>query len=290
MRLPLRALLTTMVGLLTTLLMTLGLITIGQSPAFAAGPYIPDPQRPIHPGTQVVTPFTVCTTNFVFTDDTGALYLGYTAHCNPKEDNQTSLNGCLMNPAPLGDRADFVVDKSANDSGTVVGSGTIVYSSWLAMHGEGQTDQTLCNNNDFALIKVDESDRAKVDPTVPHWGGPNTTEASGFPGWFQLMYGYLNSQYRTGNDASKPTTAMMFWPAPWNAFIYSFNFGIEHDSGAGYMDRSGRPVGTLTSLNFWPPLSNTLVSLKQSIDYARSHGMPGLRIVKGEQAFAIPSS
>lgn len=259
-------------------------------PALAAGPYQPDPTRPIHPGTQVVTPFTVCTSNFVFTDDTGAIYLGYTAHCNPNEDDQTSLNGCLMNPAPLGDRAQFVVDKTPGSTGTVVGSGTIVYSSWVAMHAEGQTDATLCNNNDLALIRVDDADLDKVDPTVPHWGGPNSAQAADFPFWFQPLYGYLNSQYRTGQDQLKPTTAMMFWPAPWNAFIYSFNFGIEHDSGAGYMDHKGRPVGTLTSLNFWPPLSNTLVSLKQSMAYAQTHGMPGLRIVTGEQPFAVPSN
>jgi hypothetical protein len=271
--------------------LTLGLLLAGSAvPALAATPYAPDPQRPIHPGVQVVTPFTVCTSNYVFTDDTGAIYVGYTSHCNPNEDDQTSLNGCLMNPAPLGSRAQFVVDKTRDTTGTVVGGGTIVYSAWLAMHAEGQTDSTMCNNNDFALIKVDEADLDRVDPTVPHWGGPNTSQAAAFPSWLSPIYGYLNSQYRTGHDSSKATVALMFWPATWNAYIYSLNFGIEHDSGAGYMDRKGRPVGTLTSLNFWPPLSNTLVSLQQTIAYAQTHGMPGLRIVPGERAFAVPTN
>lgn len=277
--------------LLRTLVLSISvLLPLSVTPVWAAAPYVPDPARPIHPGVQVVTPFTVCTSNYVFTDDTGATYIGYTSHCNPNEDDQASTNGCLMNPAPLGSRAQFVVDKTPSTTGTIVGNGTIVYSAWVAMHAEGQTDPTVCGNNDFALIKVDDQDLSKVDPTVPHWGGPNSAEAADFPLWFQPLYGYLNSQYRTGQDNLKPTTAMMFWPAPWNAFIYSFNFGIEHDSGAGYMDKKGRPVGTLTTLNFWPPLSNTLVSLKQAMAYARAHGVPGLRIRTGERPFAVPST
>ena len=116
--------------LLRTLVLSISaLLTLSALPAWSASPYVPDPARPIHPGVQVVTPFTVCTSNYVFTDVTGSTYVGYTSHCNPNEDDQTSTNGCLMNPAPIGSRAQFVVDKTPATTGTVVGNGTIAYSA-----------------------------------------------------------------------------------------------------------------------------------------------------------------
>ena len=56
--------------------------------------------------------------------------------------------------------------------GTVVGNGTLVYSSWLTMHQLGTTDANTCAYNDLALVKVDAADVAKVNPSVPFWGGP----------------------------------------------------------------------------------------------------------------------
>ncbi len=69
------------------------------------------------------------------------------------------------------------------------------------MQARGETDANTCAYNDFALVKVDAADVAKVNPTVPFWGGPvgiNTTgTAAG-----DRVYSYGNSGLRFGLTAA----------------------------------------------------------------------------------------
>ena len=50
--------------------------------------------------------------------------------------------------------------------------GTLVYSSWLTMQAQGETDADACAYNDLALVRLDPADVAKVNPSVPGFGGP----------------------------------------------------------------------------------------------------------------------
>src|SRR5262245_11345604 len=55
----------------------------------------------LHPGVQAYTQGSQCTTNFVFSDRRGRVYLGYAAHCAGKGE-ATDTNGCRTSSYPIG--------------------------------------------------------------------------------------------------------------------------------------------------------------------------------------------
>ena len=146
--------------------------------ANAAPTWAPAASAKIHPGTMMYTNGAQCTANFVYTDAAGATYVGYAAHCAGLGE-ATDTNGCLADSLPLGTRVSFNEGGSLLSEGTVVGNGTLVYSSWLTMHQLGTTDANACAYNDLALVKVDAADVSKVNPSVPFWGGPTGIDTDG---------------------------------------------------------------------------------------------------------------
>jgi hypothetical protein len=170
--------------------------------AAAAGRWAPEDKALIHPGVQMYTEGAQCTANFVFTDGTGTTYVGYAAHC-AGTGAATDTDGCDSGSLPLGTKVDFVEGGSLVSGGTKVGSGTLAYSSWLTMQQKNETDPDTCAYNDLALVKVDAADVAKVNPSIPFWGGPvgiNTTGTA--PG--DTVYSYGNSSLRGGITELSP--------------------------------------------------------------------------------------
>ena len=81
----------------------------------------------------------------------------------------TDTDGCLAATLPVGTPVE--IDGASRP-------GTLAYSSWATMQAVGETDPDACAYNDLALVRVDPADHAKVNPSIPHWGGPtglNTT-------------------------------------------------------------------------------------------------------------------
>ena len=79
----------------------------------------------------------------------------------------------------------------------------MVYSSWLAMQKAHETDAATCAFNDFALVKLDPADYGRVNPTIPHWGGPTGVSHGGLPG-FASTYSVGNSELRGGLGLLQP--------------------------------------------------------------------------------------
>ena len=118
-----------------------------------------------------------CTANFVFTDSADNVYVGYAAHCAGLG-SATDTNGC-QRVAPARHPVTFNEGGSLVSEGTQVGTGTLVYSSWRTMHDLGTTDANTCAYNDFALVKVADADKGKVNPSIPFWGGPTGIDTDG---------------------------------------------------------------------------------------------------------------
>src|SRR6478609_10451449 len=159
------------VSAVTVTIMTALLLAVSPAPADSATVWAPADTAKIHPGTQMYTSGAQCTGNFVFTDAAGNVYVGYAAHCAGTGE-ATDTNGCNVGSLPLGTAVTFNEGGSRIDEGTQVGSGTLVYSSWLTEKQLGTTDANTCAYNDLALVKVSAADTGKVNPTVPFWGGP----------------------------------------------------------------------------------------------------------------------
>lgn len=269
----------TLASLFVTLACGLALLGVQPPPAQAAAT--------ITPGVQMFTAGAQCTANFVFADAAGRTYVGYAAHCAGKGE-ATDTNGCDTASQPYGTRVRFAEGATLATSGTTLGRGTLVYSSWRAMQRHGAS-RAACAANDFALVRVDAADAGKVSPTVPFWGGPTGLATKAAAG--SQVHSYGQSSLRPTTLLS-PKTGLSLGATNggWGLDVYTATPGIPGDSGSGFLDERGRAVGTLSTVAIAPLAgSNGLGNLSRELDYAQQHsGIDGLRLVKGGAFTPLP--
>jgi hypothetical protein len=224
----------------------------------------------------MVTDGAQCTANFVFTRRS-EVFLGYAAHCAGLG-AATDTDGCTTESLPLGTKVEI---EGASRPGV------LVYSSWAAMQRAGERRPEACANNDFALVRVDPADVRRVNPTVPHWGGPTGLNREGNPSGASV-YTYGSSSLRLGVTALSPKsgTSVGTDSGGWSHPVYTVTPGIPGDSGSGLLDASGRATGVLSTVNVTPlPASNSFGDLQRSLAYARVHGMGSVVLATGTEAF-----
>ena len=258
-------------------------------PSQATAKYAPASTAKIHPGTMMYTDGAQCTANFVYTDGAGYTYVVYAAHFAGKG-SSTDTNGCQTASVPLGTKVDFSNDGNLASEGTIVGHGTLAYSSWITEHKLGTKDANTCAYNDLALVKVDAADVGKVNPSVPFWGGPTGIDTNGTAAG-DRVYTYGNSSLRAGLSPLSPHTGVSLGDDPadggWSHPLYTVTPGIPGDSGSGFMSADGKAVGVLSTLGLAPlPASNNIGDLAKELAFAQAHsGISGLRLVNGTEPF-----
>jgi len=261
-------------------------------PAATAAPmptWAPAATADLHPGVQTYTAGGQCTANFVFTDDAGKVYLGQAAHCSGTG-AATETNGCDAGTLPLDTAVTFNEGGTLISEGTLLGHGTIAYSSWNTMQARGESDENTCAYNDLALVEVAAGDVAKVNPTVPFWGGPVGINTTGTR-LGDRVYSYGSSSLLFGLTQLSPKTGVSLGQNPadggWSHPLYTVTPGIPGDSGSAFLDAQGRAVGTLSTLGLAPlPASNNIGDLASELAYAQAHsGISGLRLVPGTEPF-----
>ncbi len=175
-------------------------------------------------------------------------------------------------------------------SGTKVGSGTLVYSSWRTMRDRNETDANACAYNDFALVKVAAGDVGKVNPSVPFWGGPTGIDTDGTDAG-DRVYSYGNSSLRAGIEALSPKTGVSLGDdaadGGWSHPLYTVTPGVPGDSGSAFLSENGQAIGTLSTLGLAPlPASNNIGDLSRSSPTPRpTPASPGSRLVPGTEPF-----
>jgi hypothetical protein len=258
------------------------------SPARAAPTWAPAETATIHPGVQMYTDGAQCTANFVYTDAADNVYVGYAAHC-AGTGAATDTNGCDAGSLPLGTKVDFVEGGSLVSEGTTVGTGTLVYSSWLAMQQSGTTDENACAYNDLALVKVDAEFLDTVNPSVPFWGGPVGLDTDGTTAG-ETVYSYGNSSLRGGVEELSPKqgTSLGTEGDGWSHPVYTVTPGVPGDSGSAFLDAEGNALGTLSTLAIAPLAgSNGVGDLSHELAFAQEHsGLSGLTLVPGTEPFS----
>ena len=282
---------TTTVVSLSALFLLLTSVLLVPSSAHArdgrATSWAPAGTAKIHPGVQMFTRGAQCTGNFVFTDDAGRVYVGYSAHCAGKGE-ATDTDGCSTGSQPLGTPVRFARGATLATAGQTVGRGTLVYSSWIAMRRRPGTDPDACAANDFALVRVGARHVRKVNPSVPFWGGPTGLSRQGAPAG--------STVYSWGQSSLRPTTVLSpktgvsvgRTHGGWGWDVYTATPGVPGDSGSGFLDADGRAFGTLSTVAIAPLAgSNGLGDLERELGYARDHaGIAGLRLVPGTKPFS----
>ena len=244
----------------------------------------------IHPGTMMYTDGAQCTGNFVFTDASANVYVGYAAHCAGLGE-ATDTDGCETDSLPLGTKVDFSNDGSLVDEGTDRRARHArAYSSWITEHQLGTTDANTCAYNDFALVKVAAADAAKVNPSIPFWGGPTGIDTDGTAAGDDV-YTYGNSSLRAGVSALSPHQGVSLGDDPadggWTHPLYTATPGVPGDSGSAFLSAGGKAIGTLSTLGLAPlPASNNIGDLAHELAFAQQHsGIAGLRLVNGTEPF-----
>jgi hypothetical protein len=258
------------------------------APASASAAWAPAASATIHPGVMMYTEGAQCTANFVFTNTAGDTFVGYAAHC-AGTGAATDTNGCTAPSLPLNTAVTFNEGGNLLSEGTVVGTGRLVYSSWLDMQARVETDADICAYNDLALVKVDPAYVGSVNPSIPFWGGPVGTNTTGTAAGSKL-YTYGNSSLRGGVSVLSPHVGISLGDDGngWTHSLYSVGPGIPGDSGSAFLDAQGNAVGVLSTLGLAPlPLSNNIGDFNHELGYAQAHsGIAGLSLVLGTEPFS----
>ena len=240
-----------------------------------ASAWAPAGQATVHPGVQTFTEGAQCTSNFVFTQGS-EVYLGQAAHCSGTG-GATETNGCDAGSLPVGTPVE--IDGASRP-------GTMVYNSWLTMQARGETNADACAYNDFALVRVDPADVAKVNPSVPGFGGPTGVgeAANG-----STVYSYGNSSLRAGVRQLSPKQGAVVATEGngWSRTVYTVTPGVPGDSGSGFLNSTGGAFGTLSTLAIAPtPASNGVGDLSNELDYARANSsFSSVQLEPGTQPF-----
>ncbi|HEV7482183.1 MAG TPA: serine protease, partial [Solirubrobacterales bacterium] len=205
------------------------------------------------------------------------VYLGQAAHCSGTG-GQTETNGCTSGSLPLGTPVEV----------TGAGKpGTLVYNSWLTMQAKGETDPDTCAYNDLALIRLDPADVAKVNPSVPGFGGPTGVGSVG--GLGATVYSYGNSSLRAGVTKLSPKQGVVAQNegGGWSHVVATLTPGVPGDSGSGFLNGSGEAIGVLSTLQLAPLAgTNGVGDLGRELAYLRANSsFTGVQLVHGTEAF-----
>jgi hypothetical protein len=247
--------------------------------ASAAPTWAPAATAPIHPGVQTETDGGQCTANFIYFDGADDVYIGQAAHCAGTDGN-TATNGCDAGTLPVG--TPVTVDGASKP-------GTLAYSSWATMQANGETDPDTCQYNDIGLVKLDPADAAKVNPSIPFWGGPTGLTDTTVQGDTVLSYG--NSSLRAGITQLSPKQGVSLGQSGggWTHQVYTVTPGIPGDSGSAFVDAEGKAFGVLSTLQLAPlPAANGVSDLSRMLDYMRTHGGPDVTLAEGTEPFSGP--
>ncbi len=251
-------------------------LAIAASLPAAASAWAPAATATIHPGVQTLTAGGQCTANFIYTDSAGT-YIGQAAHCSSTGE-ATDTDGCLAGTLPLGTPVEVTGASRP---------GTLVYSSWITMQANGESDPDTCAYNDLALVKIDPADVGKVNPSVPGFGGP--TGVGGASAALDDVYSYGNSSLRFGITFLSPKFGKVVSTegGGWSRTVYTVTPGIPGDSGSGFLNASGQAIGTLSTVAIAPlPASNGVGDLGRELAYARAHSsFTGVQVANGTEPF-----
>jgi len=261
---------------LVALACSTGALSLAMIVPAVASAWAPASSAPIHPGVQTFTAGAQCTSNFVFSDGTNT-YIGQAAHCSGTGGN-TATDGCTSGTLPVGTQVDVTGASKP---------GTMVYNSWATMQANGERNADTCAYNDLALIKLDPSDVANVNPSVPGYGGPTGVGTVGSLG--DKVYSYGNSELRGGVTKLSPKQGVLIQNQGngWSHNVFTVSPGIPGDSGSGFMNDSGQAIGILSTLQLAPAAgSNGVGDIAKEIAYLHANSsFSGVNLVPGTEPF-----
>lgn len=221
--------------------------------------WAPVDEADVRPGVEIMTPARNCPSNFLFIrPDNTSVFLGTTAAC--------------MRDVPVGS----VVGVGAPD---VIG--ILVYSSWETMAERGETDPHALEYNDFAVVKIDESSRHRVNPTMLHYGGPSGVADGNASGLGARVKSYTNL---TANAGTRPQEAIVTGRAgDYALLVHGLPPTLPGTMGRGVLTEDGHALGVMVNLGVAPNAgANGVARLDTLMRYASDHAKLYMELVPGE--------
>jgi hypothetical protein len=250
------------------------------SQATTAATWAPAGSATVHPGVQTYTNGAQCTANFIFVDGVNT-YIGQAAHCSSLG-GSSDTNGCTTPSMPLGTPV------------TIMGAskpGVLAYNSWIAMQQARETNADACAFNDLALVRIDPADVAKVNPSIPHWGGPVAVNTTGTTSG-DAVYSYGNSILRLGVTLLSPKVGTSSGDVGngWSHEVSTVTPGVPGDSGSAFLDKAGNALGDLSTLSIGFPsgVANNVSDLNHELVWLRAHdttSLANVAVVAGTEPF-----
>lgn len=233
----------------------------------------------ITPGVTIVDAYGECTANFVFSD--GAhVYIGTAAHCGLRY-WPVNANGCDARNSPFNTTTQI----RGRDGSLTTGS--IVYNSWKTMQATAETSPATCAYNDFQLIQLTAADAAKVNPSVPVWGGPVATAKAAPAGSFVYTFGRSDrpGKIQQGRRGISEGTS----PDGWTTESIGLTASTFGDSGSPFLDSAGNALGVLSTGRLLAltgtPLTNGVIGLENALSYMASKTSLRVQLAPGTEAF-----
>ncbi|MBD2860237.1 trypsin-like peptidase domain-containing protein [Spongiibacter sp. KMU-158] len=223
----------------------------------------------IRPGVEVISADnSSCTSNFLYYLNSTTVYIGAAAHCFSPDAN-TGTDPCETENLAIGSPVTIA---------NATQPGLLAYSSWAAMQQVGEDPgNAACDNNDFALIRINPADLGNIHPAVVGFGGP-TALRSDTASIDETVYGYGQSIFHLGVQELE-TRQGKISDIRGEGWLYAVTnslpgLGVPGDSGGPVMDANGRALGVTSVLSFSLPsgATNGIVNLKMALDYAKQNG------------------
>lgn len=213
----------------------------------------------IRPGMPLVTEFGECPTNFVFVrPDNTSVFIGTTAAC-VRDLHVGSL-------ATIGGELNLAV---------------LVYSSWITMAENGETDRDALEYNDFAVFRIDSSARRHVHPELPVAGGPSATADESSYAVGARLRTYVPNGTLVGWREGVVAGEVGDWGLVAYHVVPGAPSSVEPGAmGGAVLDADGRAVGLMVTLGVVPhPGANGVARLDTVMAYAKVHAKLDMLLV-----------
>src|SRR3954451_18921924 len=221
----------------------------------------------VHPGVNVTIAGVRCVAGFVMTDGR-RVFVAVPASCAGVDDGKPT-NGCPAAQVPYGLKV------------TVQGArykGRMAYSSYTAMQLRGSKG-LKCANNALVLIRLDDRDIKRTNPSLPAPTGGPTGLATTAPSPPAQVTTYING-------AATPSELMENTASGWAHSVYVGPAVTANELGSPVLTQAGRALGMVTlvpQVNGGPV---TVSNLSKEIAFLQTvRGFGNVHLARGTRAF-----
>jgi hypothetical protein len=255
--------------------LTLGLTTLGvttQAGAATTVRWAPANKATIHPGVVVTIAGVKCIAGFVMTDG-HRVFVAVPGSCAGVDDGAPT-DGCTAAQVPYGLKV------------TIQGAryrGRMAYSSYTEMQLRGTTAVNKCANNALVLIRVDDRDIKRTNPSLPAPTGGPTGLAANPPSAGDTVTAYVNGAPMQG----------MVQGVTAGGWANAIEIGPVSATqlGSPVLTKSGRALGMVTLVPRAQVDPSTVSSLAKEIAFMQTvRGFRTVHLARGTRKFTSASA